>query len=56
MPKLEAARGKAEKLAIESHILEWCGWTKGDYVHITPTEEPDPHSETMKRFLILEKL
>jgi len=56
MPTLEAARGKVEKLHISQELLDWCGWGKGDYIHITPIETPTGVEGETKKTLELEKL
>jgi len=56
MPTLEAARGKVEKLHISQQLLDWCGWEKDDYIHITPIETPTDEEGGTKRTLELEKL
>ena len=55
MPRLSKAKNneKTHRLSIEDELIDWCGWSKNEFVVIEPSEEANVTSETVDKFLIV---
>jgi len=58
MPQLSKSIGnkKTCRLSIPDELVAWCGWAGDEFVSIQCHSEPDPATETMKRYLIVESV
>jgi len=56
MPQLSKSKGnlKTCRLSIPDELIAWCGWAADEFVSIQCHNEPDPATESMKRYLIVE--
>jgi len=56
MPQLSKSIGnkKTCRLSIPDELVAWCGWAGDEFVSIQCHSEPDPATESMKRYLVVE--